>query len=82
MPEDASVDRCGISVLQLTKLIELKLTAGMSSELRHRDLSDVMELIQILSLPREFAEGLDPSVRDKFLDLWDKIEAAPKDELR
>jgi hypothetical protein len=79
MPEDVSTDLCGISVLQLSKLVELKLASGISSPGRLKDLADVQELIKLMPLSRDFAEGLDPSVRDKFIELWDGVQAAEKD---
>lgn len=75
MPEDVSTNLCGISVLQLTKLVELKLASGISSPGRLKDLADVQELIKLMPLSRDFAEGLDPSVRDKFIELWDGAQS-------
>lgn len=75
MPEDVSTNLCGISVLQLAKLVELKLASGISSPGRLKDLADVQELIKIMPLSREFSEGLDPSVRDKFIELWEGAQS-------
>ncbi|MGH7339674.1 MAG: hypothetical protein ACREKH_04220, partial [Candidatus Rokuibacteriota bacterium] len=69
-PQEAAVHGERVSVLPLAKLIELKLASGISAPHRLRDLADVLELIRILSLPRETAESLDPSVRSKFDELW------------
>ena len=41
----------------------------MSSRDRARDLVDVQELIKVLNLPLDFAEALNPYVRDKFREL-------------
>ena len=68
-PGAAGLESDGIRYLSLPKLIELKLASGMTSPARLRDLSDVLELIRILKLGPDFAEGLDPFVRGKFLDL-------------
>jgi hypothetical protein len=57
----------------------LKLASGISAPHRLRDLADVLELIRILSLPRETAESLDPSVRAKFDELWQAAQAATCD---
>jgi hypothetical protein len=65
-----------VALLPLAKLIELKLASGISAPHRLRDLADVLELIRILSLPRETAESLDPSVRAKFDELWQAAQAA------
>jgi hypothetical protein len=69
-PRDAAEERDGLKVLRLDRLIELKLASGMSAPHRMRDLVDVQELIRAADVPREFAERLDSSVRDKFLELW------------
>lgn len=71
-PKDVAVDRDGIRVISLPKLIELKLAAGLSAEHRRlRDLADVQDLIIALELPRELGEQIDASVRDEFYRMWD-----------
>lgn len=69
-PTTVSVSVDGISYLNLPTLIELKLSSGMTNAGRLKDLADVLELIKLLNLPAEFAEQLDPYVRDKFAELW------------
>jgi hypothetical protein len=69
-PTSASERVRGVRFLTLPKLIELKLASGMTSPARLRDLSDVIELIRLRSLPESFADELDPYVRPKFLELW------------
>jgi hypothetical protein len=69
-PAVASVEQNGIRYLNLNTLVELKLASGMTAPGRMKDLSDVVELIKALNLPREFADRLDPYVRDKFVELW------------
>ena len=78
-PADASVEINGVRFLTLPKLVELKLASGMSNELRLKDIADVISLIQARNLPVSFGEQLDPSVRDKFIDLVRKIEADTTD---
>jgi hypothetical protein len=56
--------------LPLAKLVELKLASGQSAPHRLRDLADVLELIRAAGLPAELAEELDPSVRDRYRELW------------
>lgn len=46
---------------------------------RLKDLADVQELIRAARLPRTMATQLDPWVKDKFLELWDAVDAAPTD---
>jgi len=75
-PQEAAVRGERVAVLPLAKPIELKLASGISAPHRLRDLADVLELIRILSLPRETAESLDPSVRAKFDELWQAAQSA------
>jgi hypothetical protein len=75
-PDQASTEIDGIRVVTLEKLIELKLASGMTAPDRLRDLADVQELIKIRQLHSEFAEHLDPYVRDKYLDLWNGVASA------
>jgi hypothetical protein len=76
-PAAASIEINGIRYLNLDHVIELKLASGLSAPHRLKDLGDVQEMIKVLSLPREAAERLNPYVRDKFLELWDAVAAAP-----
>ena len=59
-----------MSFVSLPCLIELKLASGMSAPDRLQDLADVISLIRVNSLARDFAENLDISVRDKYAELW------------
>ncbi len=81
-PSTASVDRDGLSVITLPKLIELKLASGLTAEHRkYRDLGDVQAVISALRPPRELGEELDPSVRDEYFRLWDAAQVPdPFDE--
>ena len=76
-PSSASIEIDGIRIVTLEKLIELKLASGMTAPHRLRDLADVLELIWIRKLGADFAERLDPYVRDKYLELWDAVANAP-----
>ena len=60
----------GIHYLNLRTLIQLKLASGMTNPNRMKDLADVLDLIRILALPRDFVQQLDPYVQDKFIELW------------
>ncbi len=79
-PKQSSEVLGGVSCLNLTKLIELKLASGMSAVHRERDLVDVQELIRILGLGADFAESLDSSVRPVYLDRWRRAAMTPKEE--
>jgi len=68
-PSEASTKIDGIQFVTLEKLIELKLASGMTAPDRLKDLADVQELIKIHGLRTEFAERLNPYVRDKFIEL-------------
>lgn len=76
-PAKEAVDIGGIKVLNLSKLIELKLASGLSNERRGKDIIDVQELIDALKLPADIADQLDPSVRGKFLDLHRIVTQVP-----
>jgi len=75
-PAATVVERGGIHVISVEKLIELKLASGMSAPHRLRDLADVQDLISTLRLSREFANELDPSVRETFRQLWESAQNA------
>lgn len=68
-PADVSVVIDGLRCISLPKLVELKLASG-SIPGRRKDLGDVQEIIRYRSLPREFGAQVDPSVREKFDELW------------
>jgi hypothetical protein len=74
-PVEVSVDMGGIRYLGLPALIELKLASGMTNPGRLKDLADVQELIYILRLPAEFAEQLNPYVRQRYVELWSAVQA-------
>ncbi|HEY7372546.1 MAG TPA: hypothetical protein VIF57_10340 [Polyangia bacterium] len=57
-------------ILALPKLVELKLASGMTAPHRLKDLADVLELIRAAGLESALADQLDPSVRDKYRELW------------
>jgi hypothetical protein len=78
-PAEAAVRGRRIALLPLDKLIELKLASGMSAPHRLKDLADVLELIRVLSLPRETALSLDASVRAKYDDLWQAAQGADRE---
>jgi hypothetical protein len=73
-PADAAVELNGMRVLDLPKLLELKLASGMTGAGRRKDVGDVQETIKFLKLPKEFAEQLDPYVRALYLELWTEAE--------
>jgi len=73
-PAAVGVDLDGITYLSLPYLVELKLASGMTGGLhRLKDLADVVELIKVLGLAAEFAEGLNEYVRPKYLEIWEGL---------
>lgn len=80
MKEDARLQREGLWLITLEKLIELKLASGLSAPHRLRDLSDVQELIVRLKLSLELAERLDESVRSEYRRLWQIAQTTPLNE--
>ena len=80
-PSMASVEIEGVRVITLEKLIELKLASGMTAPDRLKDLADVQELIKLRSLSDEFADQLNPYVRDKYLELLNAVKRGKKENL-
>lgn len=77
LPTDARLQREGVWLITLDKLIELKLASGLSAPHRLKDLADVQELIARLKLPLELAENLDVSVREEYRRLWQNVQNIP-----
>ncbi|MBC7933326.1 MAG: hypothetical protein H7Z38_22415 [Rubrivivax sp.] len=73
-PATASVEIDGVRVVTLEKLVELKLASGMTAPDRLKDLADVQELIKTRGLAADFAEALNPYVREQYLQLWNAVE--------
>jgi hypothetical protein len=76
-PAEVGVVIEGLRFLSLPSLVELKLASGMTNLGRLKDLADVIELIKARDLPAEFAEELNPYVREKYLELWHGIQESP-----
>jgi hypothetical protein len=71
-PADAGVaiELEGLPVLSLAALIESKIASGQANLRRtHKDLADVVELIALHNLGRDFARHLHKSVRAAFRQL-------------
>jgi hypothetical protein len=69
-PAAVAVEIDGIKYLSLPCLVELKLASGMTSPDRMKDLTDVLEVVKVLGLPKSFSSNLAPYVRDKYLEIW------------
>jgi hypothetical protein len=80
-PGESCIEIDGIKTLTLEKLIELKLTSGMTAGDRLKDLADVQELIKLKGLDAAFAKQLNEFVRPKYLELYEAVaSAAGRDE--
>jgi hypothetical protein len=78
-PAAVSFENAGIRYIQLPALLDLKLASGMTSPSRLKDLADVLEVIKLLGLPREYAANLNPYVREKFEELWQAASSTDAD---
>ena len=81
-PSEASVEIDGIKFPTLEKLIELKLASGMTAPDRLKDLADVQELIKIRGLSSDFAEQLNPYVREKYFELLAAVERGRSNDIK
>lgn len=71
-PEEAAVpDPDGLPFINLKTLLELKTASGQTAAHRMQDLADVMNLIRVNQLSRDYVEQLHPFVHSKFLELWE-----------
>jgi len=64
----------GLPIISLKTLIELKLASGMTAMHRPRDFDDVIQLIRVNKLSREFEQQLNPYVVTKFEELWNAAQ--------
>jgi hypothetical protein len=75
-PAEFAVIIDGVKTVSLEKLIELKLTSGMTAGDRLKDLADVQELIKLKSLEEGLAARLNPFVKEKYLELHRSVRSA------
>jgi hypothetical protein len=80
-PSEAAVEINGVQFPTLEKLIELKLASGMTAPDRLKDLADVQELIKIRNLSKEFADKLNPYVREEFLKLLEAVQRGSRNTI-
>src|SRR3989440_2074337 len=79
-PQREGIEIEGIRYVSLPTLLELKLASGMSAPHRLKDLADAQELIRTLTLPQKLADQLNPYVRAKYLELWQSVGDAAREE--
>jgi hypothetical protein len=72
-PSHVTVVLEGLKVLNLEKLMELKLASSRGAG-RRKDLGDAQELMRSLKLPLEFRERIDPSLRELYDELWHELQ--------
>ncbi len=81
-PEPAGVvlEQDGVRFLNAASIIELKIASGLTGKGRTKDLGDAEQIIMLLNLPQEFAEQLNPYVRERYDELWRNTQPDPDDE--
>ena len=80
-PLEASLEIDGVRFATLEKLIELKLASGMTAPDRLKDLADVQEMIKIRSLDGEFADKLNPYVREMYFELLQAVKRGQRNHI-
>lgn len=73
-PAEFAVIIDGVKTISLEKLIELKLSSGMTAGDRLKDLADVQELIKLKDLKEDYSKKLNEFVRVKFVELYQAVE--------
>ena len=69
-PAGQTIEEDSVRVINLEKLIDLKLACGLSAGNRLSDLADFQDLMMALNLSFELADRLDPSVRSEYRRIW------------
>ena len=63
-----------LQIVKLEELVSLKLDSWAGSPVRrHKDKSDVIELIKYRNLPRDLA--VNPAIRTLYTETWDALQA-------
>jgi len=76
-PAEAAIEINGLRCLQLARLIELKLAAGIANPKWLKHLGDAQQMIDKLGLPETMAEQMHPLVRHKYMELWTAVRDNP-----
>lgn len=63
----------GIKVIGLADLVRGKLTVGLQNIGRSKDIADVLELIRVVPLGKDFAPKIPPKLRAAFKTLVDQV---------
>ncbi len=63
----------GVKVISLADLVRAKLVSGLESPRRAKDIADVLELIRVVPLKKDFAAKLPTKLRSAFKQLVDDV---------
>ena len=63
----------GVRVIRLADLITMKVDSGANDAWRHKDISDVIELMRVIGFGGEMAAKLHPKVRRDYRELVKKL---------
>ena len=63
----------GVRVISLADLVRAKLTSGLESPRRAKDIADVLELIRVVPLKKDFAAKLPTRLRGTFKRFVDEV---------
>lgn len=72
----------GVKVISLADLVRAKLVSGLESARRAKDIADVLELIRIIPLKKDFAAKLPAKLRGPFKLLVDEVHGARRTPVR
>lgn len=61
--------------ITLQNLIMYKLSSGITGKHRFKDFDDIVELIKRNKLKRDFADQFREDLKNKYIELWDEINA-------
>jgi hypothetical protein len=76
-PESVSeVHNESLPYVNLKSLLELKIASGMTAVHRLQDLADVIQLIRVNSLSKDYSGQLNPFVQEKFIELWQAAQVS------
>lgn len=63
----------GLPFMNLKILIEMKLSSGITGKGRHKDISDVAELIVANNLPLDYADEFRDDLKRRYIELWNDV---------
>ncbi|WP_254512623.1 hypothetical protein [Anatilimnocola floriformis] len=81
-PSDCSTLVEGLPVISLIPMIELRLAMGLAENNYERECIDVVELIRVLRLPRDFADRMHQLVQPKYISYWTELNVPPPKYIR